>query len=214
MSDQHQEILTELEGLEKHPIFRAPPTSSDTIDVVMLGEPLDGVKFRFFCYRDVLEELRFSAQYHQTQSVCLLSGQFGIDEDGPFLEVTGFEDFRSFEHWDEVVESLRENIEHLLQLHGHGAFMAVERMSPVGFFVHQPDGGAQLEPSMIHAHLSLFNMPYQMIMAMDVPGDAFAVYAREPQGRFFNPSLYLVSVLDDAPETALELQHQDSLEES
>lgn len=180
----------------------------------MLGEPLDEVKFKFFCYKDVLEELRFAAQYHQTKSICLLSGQFGIDKESPFLEVTGFEAFRTFDHWDDVVESLRENIEHLLKLQGHGAFMAVERMSPVGFFVHLPGQGAQLEPPMIHAHLSLFNMPYQMIMAMDAPGDVFAIYARESRGRFFNPNLHLVSVLDDAPETALELQHQDNLEES
>ncbi|MEM6732979.1 MAG: hypothetical protein AAF658_15590 [Myxococcota bacterium] len=176
-----------------HPVFHESPQERDGVMVTPLGRRDE--RMRYFVYRDVLEELVFASEYEPEQ-VCaaLLLGPFGIERQGPFLEITGFESLR---YWAPEAATAREVFEHL-----HGAMLetfpkatsliAATGLSAVGMFAHVPWGEGGLEGRLAKVHLSLFNVPYQCALVLDTKQDAMGLYGRAPGRGFFNTGFSLV----------------------
>ena len=180
-----------------HPIFRDSPTSNTQVNVRVIGEPHQD-RMRFFVYRDVLDELHFAASYHPDEvMVCLLIGQFGLEEHGPFIEVTGFEVLTELKPEAKLLDVLRASLDEVFSSDSDPSpLIGVETHSPVGFFIHRPNQGVLLEDEHVSVHLTLFNLPFQLIVLMDQPQDQLALYARPPHGPFFDASFHLVSRVD------------------
>ncbi|MEM1347609.1 MAG: hypothetical protein AAGI01_03570 [Myxococcota bacterium] len=182
--------------MRDHPIFHDAPASSRRVVVRQHGQG-HGANVRFFLFRDVLEELVFAARYDERPCVGLLTGSFGIEDRGPFVEVTGFE---GLEFADEEATGRRSRT---IYAHLKGVLskafakaptmMTPQGLSPVGMFVHDPGGGAQLTEDMVQVHLSLFNIPFQVLLVADAPADLIGCYARVARGRFFSAAFHTVS---------------------
>lgn len=126
--------------------------------------------------------------------VCLLVGQFGLEEQGPFIEVTGFEELTELGPEAKLLDLLRAALDEVFSADSDPSpLIGVEAQSPVGFFIHRPNQGVLLADEHVSVHLTLFNLPFQLIMLMDQPQDQLAIYARPPHGPFFDASFHLVS---------------------
>ena len=183
-----------------HPIFHPSPRADAHTRVSHHGLRRHD-KMRFFLYRDVLEELCFAAQYQQEALLGVLTGQFGLEDAGPFLEVTGFEALRALPEPEGLYDALRRALDEVFGCErSDSPLIGARPLSPAGFFVHQPGCGVVPSDASVAAHLGLFNLPFQLLMVMDQPGDALACYARSPAGRFFDASIHLVSTLSPPQE--------------
>jgi hypothetical protein len=156
--------------------------------VAPFGQPHDG-PMRFYLWQDVLEELWFAAGYRERPSAALLTGLYGISEDGPFIEVTGFEGLDYFDELSDLTEVFKPMLEQNMQDRPTALSAAVP--GPVGFFARAP--GATIDEELARLHLTLFNVPYQVALLLDPEQEKIAVYTRQPRGRFFAAAFHLVS---------------------
>lgn len=151
---------------------------------------------RYFVYQDVLDELGFAASYEgDVPLVGLLIGQFGLEERGPFLEITGFDAISARDAAEGALfKQLRRALDERFGTERDPRpLIGADKECPAGFFIHQPGQGLGLSDELLHVHLSMFNLPYQVILMMDQPADLCCLYARPPQGAFFDASFYVVS---------------------
>lgn len=144
---------------------------------------------RFYLWQDVLEELWFAAGYRERPCAAILTGLYGISEQGPFIEVTGFEGMDYFTDFTGLIDEFKPLLEQNMRDRPTALSAAVP--GPVGFFAHTED--ASIEEELARLHLTLFNVPYQVALLVDHEQDQIAMYARQPRGRFFPAAFHLVS---------------------
>lgn len=181
-----------------HAIFRDAPRSSHALRVTLCGEQ-DDSSMRFFIWKDVLEELRYATSFHApSSSLCILTGLYGLAPDGPFLEVTGFQDLLCF---DEPIDepTLHDHVQESLEALISDRVTSMDAVNPsgIGLMWHTPGSAARLHESAMRLHLSLFNVPYQFVLALDAPADRVALYSRRPRHPFFNAAIHVIEPLDE-----------------
>lgn len=181
LSDLERELLKSL--------FQPSPLASEELEVRSLSEPGEqGV--RYFVYYDVVDELTFASSYHDQPSIAILLGNFSMDEEGPFIEVTGFTALEYMPDRDELFKVLKKGTEEALRGLSQGLTEGGRHV--VGFYhgLAGSEGGFDAECARVH--LSLFNMPFQVAMILDPDQERFGLYARAVGGRFFNAAFSVV----------------------
>ncbi len=151
---------------------------------------------RFYVWMDVLEELWFAAGWREEPCVCLLTGLYGIADEGPFVEVTGFEGLDYLEDVEDLLEPMRATMEEMME--GRRTALDSNRPGPVGLFAHLPGSEAELTVEIARVHMTLFNVPYQVALLVDHAAEVFGMYARAPQKPFFNASFHTVAEIAQA----------------
>lgn len=193
-------------------LFSTPPDEEDGLKVTSFGES-SGQPVRYYIYADVLEELVKAARYREDAAAAVLVGQFSMDQKGPFIEVTAFEELRYLYGGEgNLFEMLRPAVENLF------VELAEEEKGPrhvVGVFASRPESQALLEEEVARLHLSLFNMPFQLALVIDGREERLGCYARLPGEKFFNAAFCLVEAEDslrEAPPEEEETQIPDEIE--
>lgn len=177
-----------------HAIFRDAPQSSHSVRVTAFGQTDEVQRMRFFIWKDVLEELEYACNFHAPRSsVCVLTGLYGLAPDGPFLEVTGFQDLLEFDE-DISDEALHAHTLASLESLIEDRVTSMDAVNPsgIGLMWHAHGSQARLHESAMRMHLSLFNVPYQFVLSLDTQADLIALYARRPQQPFFNGAIHLI----------------------
>lgn len=172
-------------------IFREAPTDLEWLKTRTCGR-IEQTQVRFFVYEDVLEELAFAAGYRRAPSAAILLGAFAVDDEGPFLEVTGFSHLSYLSQLDDLYDQLRSDVDDLADELSNSA----RDEHIVGLFVGAADSGGRLPPQVARTHLSLFNVPYQLAAVYDPQTHQFGLHARPPAGSFFNSPFWLVERLE------------------
>lgn len=169
-------------------IFRDAPTAMPGLQARPVGQ-VHGDEVRVFFYGDVLDELIFAAAYRPEASVAVLMGAFAVDDRAPFIEITGFSDFQQIADLEELYAVLKPAMDTLLS----DLSRAQEpREHIVGLFVSAPGSGGRLLPEVARAHLSLFNVPYQVAAVLDPDAGQFGLHARPPASTFYNSPFWVV----------------------
>lgn len=148
------------------------------------------VEVRFFVYEDVIDELTFAAEYRKDVSLAVLLGSFAIDEHGPYVEVSGFEEFLYVGEERSLYAKTRSAMSRVMAQLGQGT--GVPDHHVVGLFVSVPGAEAQLTHELARTHLSLFNVPFQMALSFDPDVRQMAAFVRPPRGRFENTPFWTV----------------------
>lgn len=175
-------------------IFRDAPTEVDALQTRAFGEMI-GDDVRVFLYEDVLDELLFAATYHDAPSFALLLGAFAVDKAGPFMEVTGFSSFQQLGDLDDLYQEIKPEIDEVIGEFGSGR-QPLEHV--VGLFVGAPGSHGKLPAEVARVHLSLFNIPYQVVAVVDPENNSFGLHARPPSSSFYNLPFWTVRDLEDS----------------
>lgn len=174
-------------------IFRPAPTDVADLEARPMGE-ITGGEVRFFLYHDVLDELAFAADYRPECSSAVLLGAFAVDEQGPFLEVTGFSHLRYLPSLDDLYDEVKPALDDLAaELSGRPDSDLVHI---VGIFVGAAGSRGRLPVEVARTHLSLLNVPYQLAAVVDPDAGQIGLYARTPGGPFYNSPFWAVERLD------------------
>lgn len=175
-------------------LYSPAPVNGPELSVRPVGDA-DKARVRHYLYGDVLAELVKAARYRREIAVALLLGQFCVDEQGPFLEITAFQDLE-YHYGDDVdlVASMMPAVKAAYdpQNNEGGHHMA-------GVFVSFPDEEAQLNEETARLMLSLFNMPFQVAMVVDGVNDRLGLYGRDPGKPFANLPFFFVGPPDKDP---------------
>lgn len=179
-SDLRQNIMEAL--------FCEAPGGDSQLEVTLFG-PATSDGMRYFLYADVLQELVKAARYRSEVATAILIGQFAIDEEGPFVEITAFGQLKYLYGSDsvELTQLSLEQVHRTLTTSGD-----VEDKHIVGVFVASPDSDAALQEDVARLHLSLFNMPYQVALVIDGTSQRLGLYARPAGKPFSNVGFHLV----------------------
>lgn len=177
-------------------IFREAPTEAAGLKAHPFGH-ISGDEMRFFIYEDVFDELSFAAGYRDEASWAILLGAFAVDETGPFLEVTGFSKFQYIASMEELYPALKPDFDELVE--ELGRVSGAPKQHVVGLFAASRGCGGRLLAEVARVHLSLFNIPYQVIAALDPETGEFGLHARAPAGSFYNSPFWLVERLEEHP---------------
>ena len=143
----------------------------------------------FLWYFDALEELVFAAAYRDEPCVALLDGELGLDEEGTFVELTGFSNLQYTGDLRGIHLPLRNALADRLDREER------EEANPfavAGFFVGAAGSGGELTDEIARVHLSLFNVPYQVVLVADPEARRIGAYARNEAGRFVNETFCVV----------------------
>lgn len=175
-------------------IFRPSPDADDALRTRPFGAVAD-MPVRFYLYRDVIDELAYAAGFERKPSFAILTGSFAVDDDGPFLEVAGFDAFDHVASLDALYHAVRPALEttaaELARLPN-----TAESRHIVGLFCGVPDSAGRLDPEVARVHLSLFNTPYQLAVTVDPWSRKLGAYARPPRGPFFDAAFSVVAAAD------------------
>ena len=161
----------------------------------------DGI-FGHFIYADVLEELRFAAEYREENCVALLEGAIGMDGAGPFVEIDGFSGLEYVEHFPGAYRSLRKEMKLSKTEKTHGRHLCL------GMLVAARGSGAQLTLDAARLQLSLFNLEFQVVLMMDPEENKVALYNQMSPGSFANIGFSVVH-----PEPSAAASAENVLEE-
>lgn len=162
----------------------------------------DAQPVRFYVYSDAMAELIFSAD-HSDSAFAVLRGNFGLDDEGGFLEIAGFSGFTPALQGDELYAAVRRSCDAIILTEAGIAraedlllddrAVLSESGAIVGLFVSERKGNADMAATHAFLHYSLFNVPFQIILAFDPESREMAIYARPPRGRFENMAFRWVS---------------------
>ena len=150
---------------------------------------------RYFVYADVMSELLFSADEEPRAAFAILRGNFGLDQDGGFVEITGFSGFEpsvdtdvylSVRKASDAVILTEAGIARAEDLLIENRAVMSETGAVVGLFVSERGGNAEMTEAHAFLHYSLFNVPFQGLVVFDPDTRNLAMYARPPKGRFEN----------------------------
>ncbi len=153
--------------------------------------PLEGaprLPVAFFVYFDALEELMFASGFREEPCVALLDGDLGLDDRGTFVELTGFSDLQ----YTGGERTMHLPLRNALAARFDGRERAGEPLEVAGFFVGLPGGEGQLTEELARVHLSLFNVPYQVVLVAAPEAGRLGLYARDDQGSFVNETFHVV----------------------
>jgi hypothetical protein len=157
---------------------------------------------RFFVYEDVLDELTFAAEYREDVSLAVLLGSFALDRRGPYVEVSGFEEFLYVGRETSLYAKTRSAMKRVHEHLGQGS--GVPEAHVVGLFASIPGSDALLTSEIARTHLSLFNIPYQMALSFDPTSRRLGAYVRPPRDRFQNIPFWTVgAAASETPPDAL-----------
>ena len=165
------------------------PGQNPDLDVTAFGEASEQ-QVRYYLYADVVEELIKAARYREESATAVLIGQFCLDEDGPFVEVTAFRDLQ-YLYGGDAVELTHPVLEKFFEEIADDDEQA-EARHVVGAFVASPGQDGHLSAEAARLHLSLFNLPYQVVFVVDGVDEKLGLYARTQRGPFFNARFHLV----------------------
>lgn len=146
---------------------------------------------RFYIYGDVLDELRYAAEFFPSDAGAFLIGVYGADERGGFVEVRGFDGLFEREKDDDWYRKMR---------HGTDRWIAggdAIQFPIVGGFFSLPGSDAELNEDVARVHLSLFNVPFQVAILIDPRSHKLAVYARPPGLKFRSVAFSVARRVDD-----------------
>jgi hypothetical protein len=174
-------------------IFRPAPNDVADLEARPMGE-ITGDEVRFFLYRDVIDELAFAADYRAECSFAILLGAFAVDEQGPFLEVTGFSHLQYTPSIDDLYHALKPELDELAAELSDRPSSNIQHI--VGVFVGAAGSEGRLPAEVARTHLSLFNVPYQLAAVVDPEAGQLGLYARTPGGKFYNSPFWAVERLD------------------
>ncbi|MFU8804504.1 MAG: hypothetical protein ACNA8W_11890 [Bradymonadaceae bacterium] len=181
LSDLERELLKSL--------FQNSPAASDELEVRAFGDDSNqGV--RYFVYYDVLDELTFASDYHDQPSIAVLLGGFSMDEKGAFIEVTGFTALEYMPDSSDLFEVIKGAVIEAIGELNQGATAGGRHV--VGLYYGAAGNKGRLDEVIARAHLSLFNMPFQLAMIVDPEQECIGHYARPVGGRFFNAGFSVV----------------------
>jgi hypothetical protein len=164
-------------------IFRLAPQQGGDVRVRTHGD-VDRSEVRFFVYEDVLDELAFAAGYRDELSLAILLGTFAIDRMGPYVEVSGFEEFLYVAHERDLYAKTRPTLRRVDQHLRRGE--GVPEHHVVGLFASIPGSDAEMTAELARTHLSLFNIPFQLALAYDPESRRLGGFVRPPRSRFQN----------------------------
>ncbi len=206
---------SQIEGLtraERRPVRRAieelvkphpgarPGLKSRPIAGKRCGE---SATLRVYVYVDVLRELAKICRYRPERAVALLSGDYGFDERGLYVEVQGY---RSMEYLREqsLGEAVGEGVE---AWWGDGQSGGTPGGLPLGFVAISPGSEALLSAEMARIHLSYFNRPQQVVLVLDGVDDQVGLYGRRGGERFANQGFFVVDrTKREGPDAGEELE--------
>jgi hypothetical protein len=170
-------------------LFQPAPKADDSLDVRSFGDTSEQ-PIRYFVYYDVLDELTFAAGYHDQPSLAILLGNFSMDEDGAFIEVTGFTGLEYVPRRQDLFAALKGAANEAVRALTQGEVDAGRHV--VGFYHGFAGSEGVLDEESARVHLSLFNMPFQVAMIVDPAGQQLGLYARPVGGKFLNPGFSVV----------------------
>lgn len=177
-------------------LYSASPADVEGLALRSFGE-VEAQPVRYYLYIDVVEELVKAARFRSEAATAVLLGQFGVSEDGPFIEVVAFRDMKYLYGADPVVQT-RPAVEEATEAIDEAA--SGDSPKVVGVFCARPGGGAELDWETARLHLTLFNLPFQVAIVVDGEQDRVGLYARRRRGAFFNAAFYVVEgVRTDSP---------------
>ncbi len=156
---------------------RPSPERNPNLEVKIFGEST-GQPVRFFLFGDLCDELIFAGEYQDQSCVAVLTGAFGVEQSGGYVEVSGFSGLEYLD--DEVENALYRSIRKTTDK----AIISEAPEPIVGFFVSERGSKGRIDPEMARVHFSLFNVPFQVAVVVDPDSDDFGVYARNPHGQF------------------------------
>lgn len=143
---------------------------------------------RFYLYEDVLDELVFACRCAADDEICaaVLTGGFGAEDSRGFIEITGFANLKTLAEPSELYRAMRE---------GCDVYITGQPTAPiVGMFVGQKGGHARFDAEVARVHTSLFNVPFQPIVACDANDNTLSVSTRVERWRFANVAFRGVGV--------------------
>ncbi len=176
------------DGAAAGPARRRRPMSGAETRVQTPREAASRLPVEFFAYFDALEELIFASSYRDEPCVALMDGELGLDEDGTFVELTGFSDLQYTADDRTMHLPLRNALDARFD---HDAGNS-DPLEVAGFFVGLPGSGGKLTEPIARVHLSLFNVPYQVALVADPVQRRVGLYARNEAGRFVNATFRVV----------------------
>lgn len=171
---------------------RPAPDASPGVTSKRFGDS-PGQPVQFYVFADVLEELVFAARFDERPCFALLSGAFGVAEEAGFIEVTGFDSLKYLANAEDAYQDLRSACDTWILDGDIGDPM-------VGFFAHVPGSKGVLDEEVARLHMSLFNIPFQLVIVFDSASDKLGLYARPPHGRFVACEFNVVRPASDESE--------------
>lgn len=200
MSIQHENLLQLRHEFLKSLIHDSPDVN-EGLTVRAFGDVSEET-VRFYLYQDVLEELAFATHYREEPCVAVLCGHFAMDDEGAFIEVSGFDGLEYVSDLGAMYKDVREAVEQSMRDISRGQIDAGRHV--VGLFVGNPGGEALLDAEIARVHLSLFNRPFQIAVVIDSETQKIGVYTRAPHSKFHGAAFCVVQVKEDAEEAAIE----------
>lgn len=187
---------------------RRSPHRSPELAVTAFGD-VGSQPVRYFVYTDVFAELMKAARYRSEVATAVLMGQFGVDGDTPFVEISGFCDLE-YTYGGDALELTAPVVRALLD-EEDGECAGPTGSDVVGVFVAIPESEAKIKREAARLHLSLFNRPYQPLLIADGVGGRVGLYGRPAREGFFNAPFALVErrktderdAADDEPKSAM-----------
>lgn len=181
--------------------------ANSKIKLTNFGEDVS-FPFSFFIYRDLLDELVFSASYSLEETFAILLGEIIFndtlntthDKIGR-VDITGFDSFQNVK-LDAAYPSIRDAIRAIvtqelknqeIEKKNIPTFhMPSLRRTEGGLFFSLPGCGARPTPQMMRLHLSLFSLAHLPMIVFDPIEKKIALYARKSL-QFINIPFTLVT---------------------
>lgn len=198
MSIQNEHAL-KLQQMFLKNLVQDSPSSNDSLTVRTFGD-IQAETVRFYLYQDVLEELAFASYYREEPCFAILCGHFSMDDEGAFIEISGFDGLEYISDIGEMYQDVRDAVEQSRRDISRGQMEAGQHV--VGLFVGNPGGDALLDAEIARVHLSLFNRPFQLALVIDPDAQKIGVYTRSPHARFHSAAFCVVQH-NEATETAV-----------
>lgn len=186
-------------------LYREAPEQNKQLKVRALGES-EEIPIRYYVYADVLKELLKAARFREDSATALLLGQFAIDEGGPFVEISAFQDLR-YLYGGDLVELTRPGVREFFRSSLEGGGYPGAHI--VGVFASRPGSDAALDEEVARLHLSLFNLPFQAALIMDAQSERLGIYTRAIGQPFFNAPFFVVEQAESGPEEEPEREDED-----
>ena len=142
----------------------------------------------YYVYFDALEELVFASGYREEPCFAVLEGEFGLDEAGAFIELTGFSNLQ----YTGGVPGMHHPMRGVVEQRVADGERPSNPYRVAGVFVGARETGARLEKSLARMQLSLLNVPYQLLLVADPDAERIGAYARDDAGKFVNVGFSVV----------------------
>lgn len=204
MSNQREDALKLRHDFLKS-LVHDSPSAKKGLTVRSFGDAASET-VRFYLYQDVLEELAFASHYRNACCFAVLRGHFAMDDEGAFIEVSGFDGLDYVSNIGEMFGDVRRTVEQSMREIARGEVDGGRHV--VGLFVGNPGGDAKLDEEIARIHLSLFNMPFQIAAVIDPTTQQIGVYTRAPRSKFHGAAFYVVKNDESVENTAAEIVNE------